>query len=140
MTIFDTDIFTDYSKGHEKIGQRVDRMAEGEVLAVTLITRMEVLRGRFDNIVKAANDEELKTAVERLHASEELLDDFALAPIDAGARQKFELLKKHKKTKKMKRADMLIASVALAQDALLVTRNTKDYKDVPGLRVENWAD
>jgi predicted nucleic acid-binding protein len=35
---------------------------------------------------------------------------------------------------------MLIACTALANDALLVTRNVKDYKDVPGLRIENWAD
>lgn len=140
MTIFDTDIFTDYSKGHEKIRQRVERLDEDEVLAVTLVTRMEVLRGRFDNIMKAADQAELKVAVERFQASERLLDDFSLAPLDDAARDKFEGLRKHKKTKKMKRGDMLIACVALAQDALLVTRNTKDFKDVPGLRIENWAD
>ena len=38
------------------------------------------------------------------------------------------------------RADLLIACIALAQDALLVTGNTKDYKDVAGLRIENWVD
>jgi predicted nucleic acid-binding protein len=30
--------------------------------------------------------------------------------------------------------------MALANNALLVNRNTKDFKDVPGLRLENWAD
>jgi predicted nucleic acid-binding protein len=40
----------------------------------------------------------------------------------------------------MGRADMLIACIALAHDALLVTRNTKDYKDVAGLRVAYWVD
>jgi tRNA(fMet)-specific endonuclease VapC len=39
----------------------------------------------------------------------------------------------------MGRPDMLIASIALAHDALLVTRNVDDYKAVSGLRVENWA-
>jgi len=40
----------------------------------------------------------------------------------------------------MRRADMLIACIALGHKARLVTRNLKDYKDVPGLRLENWAD
>ena len=40
----------------------------------------------------------------------------------------------------MRRGDMLIACIALADDTLLVTRNTKDYKNVNGLRIENWVD
>lgn len=103
MTIFDTDIFTDYSKGNEKIRQRVERLDEDEVLAVTVITRMEVLRGRFDSILKAADEAELRIAVERFQASEKMLNDFSLAPLDDAAREKFEILRKHKKTRKMKR-------------------------------------
>ena len=34
--------------------------------------------------------------------------------------------------------DMLIASIALAADATLVTRNEKEFRLVPGLRVEVW--
>ena len=40
----------------------------------------------------------------------------------------------------MGRGDMLQAAVALAAGASLVTRNTKDYANVPGLRIENWVD
>lgn len=34
--------------------------------------------------------------------------------------------------------DLKIASIALTQDALLVTANLRDFEQVPGLRVENW--
>ena len=34
--------------------------------------------------------------------------------------------------------DMLIASIALAADATLVTRTEKEFRLVPGLRVEVW--
>ncbi|MFZ2279272.1 MAG: type II toxin-antitoxin system VapC family toxin [Prosthecobacter sp.] len=36
--------------------------------------------------------------------------------------------------------DLKIACITLAHDALLLTRNTVDFAQVPGLRFENWAD
>ena len=36
--------------------------------------------------------------------------------------------------------DMKIASIALAHDVPLLTRNTVDFAKVPGLRCENWLD
>ena len=49
-------------------------------------------------------------------------------------------MRKDKKAKKTDHNDLLIACIALAHDATLVTRNTKDYANVPGLTLENWAD
>ena len=34
--------------------------------------------------------------------------------------------------------DLLIASIALAHDLVVVTRNQKEFARVPGLRVETW--
>jgi tRNA(fMet)-specific endonuclease VapC len=34
--------------------------------------------------------------------------------------------------------DLLIASVALVHDLTLVTNNTADFRNVPGLRLEDW--
>jgi tRNA(fMet)-specific endonuclease VapC len=42
--------------------------------------------------------------------------------------------------KKIGRGDLLIASIALAQKARLATRNLRDFKQVPGLTAENWAN
>ena len=36
--------------------------------------------------------------------------------------------------------DTQIAGMALANDLTLVTRNTREFGRVPGLRVENWFD
>ena len=36
--------------------------------------------------------------------------------------------------------DLRIASIAIANDATLLTRNLKDFTRVPGLRVENWLE
>ena len=36
--------------------------------------------------------------------------------------------------------DQLIAGIALANKMTLVTRNTREFERVPGLRVENWYE
>jgi tRNA(fMet)-specific endonuclease VapC len=36
--------------------------------------------------------------------------------------------------------DLKIASIAISHDATLLTRNTVDFAQVPGLRFENWLD
>jgi tRNA(fMet)-specific endonuclease VapC len=36
------------------------------------------------------------------------------------------------------RLDSMIASVALVHDLTLVTHNTKDFENIPDLRVEDW--
>ena len=36
--------------------------------------------------------------------------------------------------------DLKIASIAIARDALLLSANLRDFRKVPGLRVENWLE
>ena len=58
----------------------------------------------------------------------------------ATAAAAFDNLRQNKKLKKIGRADLLIASIALARNATVVSRNLKHFQLVPGLKVENWAD
>ncbi len=137
--ILDTDIATLAFLNHERVSGRLNAPPLGTV-SVSLITRLEILRGRIEAVIKAATAEELLRAVTRLAESEAFLASFPLIVIDASAAEQFEQLRAHKKLKKMDRGDMLQAAVALANGATLVTRNTKDYTSVPGLKLENWAD
>ena len=139
MIVLDTDIVTLLSYGKtEKLRQRMER--ESDDFAVTIITRMEILQGRFDSIRKAEDGGKLQLAMERFHASERLLDAFVRLDADALGGEHFERVRRSKKSKKMRRGDMLIACITLAHNALLVTRNLKDYEGIPELRLENWAD
>lgn len=51
------------------------------------------------------------------------------------------MLKQNHKSLAKKRIakDIRIASIALTQNAIVVTRNEKDFSQVPNLRIENWA-
>jgi predicted nucleic acid-binding protein len=140
MIVLDSDILTLWTYDHPTVRQRYDAVPEDEKIAITAITRMEVLGGRTASVLKAADENELRTATERLQRVEAMLADFRVLHVDEAAIQHFGKLRSNKKTKKTGRADMLIACIALANNALLVTRNTKDCKDVPELRLENWAD
>ncbi|MBV8613662.1 MAG: hypothetical protein JOY66_07785, partial [Acetobacteraceae bacterium] len=83
MIVFDTDIVTLHSYGKtEPLQRRIAALDEREDLAVTLITRMEILQGRYASILNVANQEELTRAVERFRASEEVLNSFVLLEPD----------------------------------------------------------
>jgi tRNA(fMet)-specific endonuclease VapC len=139
MILLDTDTVTHFSYGNENVRRKIEEAGDEE-LAIAVITRNEILHGRADSLLKAANEAELRKAAERFRQAEELLSDFLVVSFDENSIRHFGRLRKQKKLRKMGRADMLIASIALAHDALLVTRNTKDYKDVAGLRLDNWVD
>ena len=138
MTLLDTDTVTLLFQGHERVERRA-RSFESAV-ASTIITWIEVLQGRFDAILKAADAEQLERAQRRLEDSLRRLESLKIVPIDAAAAQQFEKLLGNKKLKKIGRGDILIASIALAHKAKLATRNLRHFKLVPGLTSENWAD
>ena len=140
MIVLDTDVFTHFTWGHANVLRHYKALPTGEPTAITAVTRAEVIRGKTDGLLKAADERELLLAARRFQEAEVALALFLLLHVDAAAARHFETLRKRKKQGKMERADMLIACIALANDALLVTRNTKDFDEVTGLRLANWVD
>ena len=68
------------------------------------------------------------------------LEKSPILGVTLDAMRHFRLLLAHKKCRKMRRPDLLIDCVALANKAVLVTRNVKDLANVPGLTLENWFE
>jgi tRNA(fMet)-specific endonuclease VapC len=62
-----------------------------------------------------------------LERAEERLRELVVIPMDASAAAEFEWLRHHKKLKKIGRPELLIACIALAHRATLVTRNLKNF-------------
>jgi tRNA(fMet)-specific endonuclease VapC len=139
MYFFDTDTTTHLHQGHRKVIDRLKEVGD-ENVATTIVTAIEILRGRHEFILKAADGADLLRAQQRLDESEALLLDIRIFPINSAAAAEFDKLRQVKKLKKIGRADLLIGCIALAHRAILVTRNVKDFQQLPGLRVENWVD
>ena len=67
------------------------------------------------------------------------LAKFAILVVDAAAANEFDRLRQNKRLK-VGRNDLLITAITLANRTTLVMRNQKDFRKVPGLRLENWVD
>jgi tRNA(fMet)-specific endonuclease VapC len=138
MFVLDTDTLTHLLLGHKGVSQKRAQATAEVVLAV--VTRIEMLQGRFASILKAEDGDKLLLAQQRLVENERDLEKFLILTINADVAAMFDALLQNKKLKKIGRGDVLIAAIALAHRATLVTRNEKDFRKVPGLRIENWAD
>jgi tRNA(fMet)-specific endonuclease VapC len=139
MFLLDTDVLSHFWTGNQRVVQRVFDAVAFEI-AVTSITKAEVLRIRCENLIKADNTAELLRAQSRFDLTEARLSSLTIIGFGDLAAERFEQLQRVARLKQIGRADLLIASIALANDATLVTRNLKYFQQVPGLRVVNWVD
>lgn len=138
MYLLDTDTLSALHKDNPQVVARVAQ-ADAKV-ATTIITRIEILRGRIEFVRKAATGAEILRAQQWLNRSEELLALLEIVPFDAAAAKLFDGLRSASGLSKIGRADLLIASIALAQRATLVTRNLRDFQAIPRLSVQNWME
>src|SRR5262249_2664894 len=139
MHLLDTDTLTYLYADHPRVVQRLREQADSRV-GITIISRIEMLRGRFDFLLKAASAAELLRAQQLLRSTELFLDQLLVVAFDERAANLFERLRAAKGLRRIGRADILIACIALAHGATLVSRNVRHIQPVPNLRVTNWFD
>ena len=138
MILLDTDILSLVLAGKPSVIARLSR-AEDDV-AITVITKVEVLQGRYDFLLKASDGDQLQRAQSWVEQIELALRGWNIVGVNAAAAAEFDRLRQLKASRAVGRADLLIASIALAHRATLVTRNLRHFKQISGLSVENWAD
>ncbi|NJL30085.1 MAG: type II toxin-antitoxin system VapC family toxin [Thermoanaerobaculia bacterium] len=139
MHLLDTDTLTHLYVGHPRVVERL-RTVEETLVGTTIITKIEMIRGRFDHLLKAGDAADLVKAQERLVQTERLLEAILVIAIDIPAARAFDRLREQPRLRKIGRADLLIAGIALANRAVLVTRNVRHFRLIPDLRVVNWVD
>jgi tRNA(fMet)-specific endonuclease VapC len=139
MYLLDSDTLTYLHAGHGKVVQCL-RQCDDVEIGIAIVTKAEVLRARCDFLLKASDIEQLMRAQKWLERSEALMQQLLVVPFDERAAATFERLREVKSVRKIGHVDRLVASVALANQATLVTRNVRHFRRVPNLILENWGD
>jgi tRNA(fMet)-specific endonuclease VapC len=137
MYLLDTNILTALYAGNRKVIEKIQRLDNPQI-ATTIVNKAEIIQGRISFLLKANDGEQLIRAQGLLAETERLLIEMDVVSFGAAATAQFEILVANRALRKAGRPDLLIASIALANKAILVTRNTKDFEIIPGLRIENW--
>src|SRR5690242_10326283 len=104
MILLDTDTVTLFSYGHPRV--LAHAQAATDVVTITVVSRIEILRGRWDFLLKAADGRQLERAQQLLQEAERTLNDFPIVSINAAAAAEFDRLWQDKKLKKISRADL----------------------------------
>jgi predicted nucleic acid-binding protein len=130
--LIDSDWIIDVLAGIPDAVAVVEQLAR-DGIAVSIITYMEVYQGTL-----RASDP--VAAQQQLHS---LLEDVPVLPISFAVAERCadlrETLRRQHKRVRARALDLLLAATALEHGLTLVTRNTDDYKDIPGLRVHGAA-
>ncbi|KJH69755.1 type II toxin-antitoxin system VapC family toxin [Aliterella atlantica] len=137
MTLFvlDTDHLSLYGRNQPQVIARL--RVNWEQVATTAINVEEQLRGRLAQIAEAKKSEALSNAYQRLGETVMLLSEFQVLPYNADAIAIYQALKALKI--RVGTQDLRIASVTLAHNGTLVTRNLQDFQKVPNLTIEDWS-
>jgi tRNA(fMet)-specific endonuclease VapC len=106
--------------------------------AVSAITVEESLRGWLAQIRRNTEPRNQIPVYQRLTRQVEVFASWLVLPWDDDAADRFDSLKSLRQ--QVGTQDLKIACICFAHDATLHTRNVDDFKQVPGLRVENWLD
>lgn len=112
------------------------RVASDPLIAPTVISLEEQMRGWLAEIARRRKIDDLVPVYTRLTQLVDFYQEWEIAAFDQSAADIFGQLKKQKI--RIGTQDLKIASIALANNALLLSANLVHFQKVPGLKVEDW--
>lgn len=141
MVLLDTDHLSvlEWQDSHAalQIQSRLEQHSAEEV-GTTIINFEEKMRGWMAILAKARKVKEQIEAYRRLSQQLRLFRSVSfILEFDEPAAVEFQRLKKeHPRLGTM---DLKIAAISLSHRATLVSGNVRDFRQVPGLSLENWT-
>jgi len=107
-------------------------------MAVSIVTVEEQVRGWLAEIGRHRDPHRQISPYAKLQRQIDLFAHWAILPWDADSADIF--VKFRSQGLRIGSLDLKVACIALTHDATVLTRNAKDFAQVPGLRIENWLD
>ncbi len=136
LFVLDTDHLTLYYHGDPIVVQRVNSRLHTE-LAISVLTVDEQLTGWYTLMRQARRPEEVARAYVHLGEAVVRLGRWRILPYTEAAIARVAQLKALRLNVRL--MDLRIAAVAMENQAVVVTRNRRDFGRVPGLSVEDWS-
>lgn len=134
--LLDTDHISLDQRGYPVVNARIATAGPSQV-AISMISVEEQLRGWLAVPRAAKNGDTRCAAYGRLRAAVEYFASITLVDYDRAADDLFESLRRQ--GIRIGTQDLRIAAIALTRDAIIVTRNARDFGLVPGLKIEDWS-
>ncbi len=140
MILLDTDHLSVLQvRSSDRRTRLVARMALcDDTIGTTIVGVEEQMRGWLVSIAKEKSVTRQVTSYRELGRLFEFFEGFEIAPFDDRAAARWEELRKSKI--RLDTMDLKIASIALVNNATLLTANRRHFEKVPGLKFENWMD
>jgi tRNA(fMet)-specific endonuclease VapC len=141
MIILDTDVFSlmelPDSPEYIRLRARIAQLDPPQPVTTTVITYEEQSRGRLACVNAARSPQQLAQAYSHLRQHVLNYRRIPIADFDDAAAAAAAQLQKSKL--RLGTMDIRIAAIALTRNALLLSRNLRDFRKVPNLRVEDWT-
>ena len=131
LYIFDTDHLSLLQRGNEALCNKVSTMRPDE-LVVTVITIEEQLSGWYTLLRRAKQREKLARVYQRLTDNVKFLARLEILSFTEPANSRYESLRTLKTG--IGAMDLRIAAIVLDHGAILLTRNSQDFKRIPDLK------
>lgn len=135
--LLDTDHVSLQERGHQPLLSRLREHAP-ETLGVSVVTMQEALQGRLAVLRRQAAPDQLLLAYVKLQQTVAFFTRVQVEAFDAACQRRVEDLRRQ--GLRIGTLDLRIAATALVHNFIVVTRNTKDFARVPGVRLEDWSE
>ncbi len=139
MIAFDTDVFTEILMGTAAFVERASSIPVDQQATPIIVTE-EIIRGRL-NVIRQAETGKYKISIDHAYnLFHKTFRDFQRIQILSYTPQAELLYKKWRQLSiRTSTHDLRIAAICIAHKARLISRNRRDFENIPGLSVEFWG-
>jgi tRNA(fMet)-specific endonuclease VapC len=115
--------------------------AAAQSVCLTVITVQELFNGWVSRLNTTSDSSLMLERYANFCQTIEFVKQFPVLNFEAKADHEYTriLLENSALRKKRLRQDLRIATIALSQGAIVVTRNQRDFSQVPGLQIVDWS-
>lgn len=128
--LLDTNTCIRYINGRSPaLAKKLDSLSEGDAVVCSVV-KAELFFGALRS----------QNPVKTMEGQRQFLSLFASLPFDDGAAEHYARIRADltEKGTIIGGNDMLIAAIALANDLVLVTHNTREFERIKTLKLEDW--